>query len=54
MKQSEYIKTQWFADEGKTFVRLDDNFDMGEILCLGDSDKIENYVEQYKEGYGED
>lgn len=34
------------ADEGKTFIRKADGFDMGEELWLGVNDNIENYEER--------
>ena len=45
MIQNKDIQTQWFADEGKTFIRKADGFDMGEEMCLGDTDHIDNYEE---------
>lgn len=34
------------AEEGKTFIRKADGFDMGEEIWLGESDTIENYEER--------
>ena len=34
------------ADEGKTFIRKADGFDMGEEIWLGVNDNIENYEER--------
>lgn len=34
------------AEEGKFILRASDNFIMGEDICLGDSDSIENYKEE--------
>ena len=45
------------ADNGKFIVRKADNFIMGEAICLGDTDMIDNYTEieyteeSYKEFY---
>lgn len=33
------------AEEGKTFIRKADGFDMGEEIWLGIDDNIENYEE---------
>ena len=45
------------ADNGKFIVRKSDSFIMGEAICLGDADIIDNYTEveyteeSYKEFY---
>lgn len=45
------------ADNGKFIVRKTDRFIMGEAICLGDTDTIDNYTEveyteeSYKEFY---
>ena len=39
---NKYYRTQ----EGKTFIRQADGFDMGEGLWLGNSDSIDNYEER--------
>lgn len=45
------------ADEGKFIIRKVDDFIMGESICLGDADTIDNYEEaeyteeSYKEFY---
>ena len=45
------------ADNGKFIVRKTDNFIMGEAICLGDTDTVDNYTEveyteeSYKEFY---
>ena len=36
----------YIADEGKTFIRKADGFDMGEEIWLGVNDNIENYEER--------
>lgn len=46
MRQNETNPIHWIADEGKTFIRKADGFDMGEELWLGLDDNIENYEEQ--------
>lgn len=35
----------YYCDEGKVFIRLSDNFIMGNGIDLGDNDSIENYGE---------
>lgn len=45
MKQNETNTIHWIADEGKTFIRKADGFDMGEEIWLGLTDNIENYKE---------
>lgn len=37
--------TLFYADEGKTFIRKEDGFDMGNGIDLGVDDTIENYEE---------
>ena len=45
------------ADNGKFIVRKTDNFIMGEAICIGDEDTVDNYTEveyteeSYKEFY---
>lgn len=39
------------ADEGKTFIRKADGFDMGEEIWLGVNDSIKNYEEVIIESY---
>lgn len=39
------------ADEGKTFIRKADGFNMGEGIWLGYNDNIENYQEIIIESY---
>ena len=34
------------AEEGKTFIRKADGYNMGEEMWLGESDTIENYEER--------
>lgn len=51
MKQNKNNPIHWIADEGKTFIRKEDDFDMGEEIWLGIEDLIENYVEQNKVTY---
>ncbi|MBR2026771.1 MAG: hypothetical protein IKA07_06545 [Alistipes sp.] len=46
MKQNKDNAIHWIADEGKTFVRKSDEFDMGEEIWLGVSDHIKNYEER--------
>ena len=46
MKQNETNAIHWIADEGKTFIRKADGFDMGEEIWLGLTDNIDNYEEQ--------
>lgn len=48
MRQNKNNPIHWIADEGKTIVRKDDGFDMGEQIWIGLDDEIENYVEQVK------
>lgn len=36
----------YVADEGKTFIRKADGYDMGEEMWLGEKDNIENYEER--------
>lgn len=36
----------YFADEGKTFIRKSDGFDMGDGIDLGTNDSIDNYEEK--------
>lgn len=38
----------YLADEGKTFIRKSDGFDMGDGIDLGVNDSIENYEECMK------
>lgn len=40
------MKNYYKAEEGKTFIRKADGFDMGEELWLGEADNIENYEER--------
>lgn len=35
----------YVADEGKTFIRKADGYDMGEEMWLGEFDTIDNYEE---------
>lgn len=49
MKQNETNAIHWIADEGKTFIRKADGFDMGEEIWLGLTDSIENYKEIERE-----
>lgn len=55
MKQSRNNTQHWVADEGKTFIRKSDNFDMGAEIWLGENDYIENYeektIEQEEDNY---
>lgn len=46
MKQNENNPIHWIADEGKTFIRKADGFDMGEEMWLGIYDHIDNYEEE--------
>jgi hypothetical protein len=41
----------YLADEGKTFIRKSDGFDMGQEISLGVNDSIENYKEVIIEPY---
>ena len=44
----------YYADEGKVFVRISDEFIMGTGMDMGDEDSIENYREDdMPEGYSE-
>ena len=43
MKQEKNI---FIADDGKLIVRKNDNFIMGDIICMGVRDTIENYEER--------
>ena len=44
----------YYADEGKVFVRISDEFIMGTGMDMGDEDSIENYREDdMPEGYAE-
>lgn len=36
----------YYAEKGKLFVRKDDDFIMGDAICLSENDKIKNYVEK--------
>lgn len=36
----------YVADEGKTFIRRADSYDMGEEMWLGEDDSIDNYREE--------
>lgn len=36
----------YLADEGKTFIRKSDGFDMGNGIDLGVDDSVENYEEK--------
>lgn len=36
----------YYAEEGNFIVRKEDNFIMGEDICLGETDNIENYKEE--------
>ena len=47
MTQDRNNLSHYIADEGKTFIRLEDGFDMGEEMYLGSEDSVEYYVEQY-------
>lgn len=46
MIQDKNNTIHWIADEGKTFIRKADGFDMGEEIWLGVSDLIEKYEER--------
>lgn len=46
MKRNINNSNCWITDEGKTFIRKSDNFDMGEEIWLGVNDTIENYEEK--------
>ena len=46
MVQDKNNTIHWIADEGKTFIRKSDGFDMGEEMWLGLTDNIDNYEEQ--------
>ena len=46
MVQDKNNPIHWVADEGKTFIRKPDGFDMGEEMWLGLTDNIDNYEEQ--------
>ena len=46
MIQSKTNSKYWVADYGKTFIRKADNFNMGEEICIGVLDSIENYDER--------
>lgn len=37
---------RYYAEEGKLIVRKADDFIMGDAICLGEYDSIDNYVEQ--------
>lgn len=54
MRQNENNPIHWIADEGKTFIRKADGFDMGEELWLGIDDNIENYEEREVEHLNEE
>ena len=43
----------YFAEKGKLILRTEDNFVMGDSICLGDADSIDNYYEDdcNEEGY---
>ena len=45
MIQDKNNLSHYIADDGKTFVRLADGFDMGEEMYLGSKDSIDNYIE---------
>ena len=45
MTQDKNNLAHYIADEGKTFIRLADGFDMGEEMYLGSTDAINNYEE---------
>lgn len=36
----------YYADEGHLIVRKEDDFIMGDGICLGENDSIENYEER--------
>ena len=36
----------YYAEEGKLIVRKADDFIMGDAICLGEYDSIDNYAEQ--------
>jgi hypothetical protein len=40
------IGNYYAADEGKTFIRKADGYDMGEEMWLGELDNIDNYKEE--------
>ena len=46
MIQDKNNTIHWIADEGKTFIRKADGFDMGEEMWLGIYDHIDNYEEE--------
>lgn len=46
MRKNEKNPIHWIADEGKTFIRKSDGFDMGEEMWLGIDDHIDNYAEE--------
>ena len=46
MIQDKNYNKHWIADEGKTFIRVADGFDMGEEIWLGVNDTIDNYEEK--------
>ena len=48
MIQDKNYNKHWIADEGKTFIRVADNEDMGNEIYLGVEDVIENYTEVEK------
>ena len=35
----------YMCDDGKVFIRKEDGFIMGDSLCLGENDTIDNYEE---------
>lgn len=45
MIQDKNYSRHWIAEEGKTFIRVADNKDMGNEIYLGVDDVIYNYAE---------
>ena len=47
------MNKHYIAEEGKTFIRKADGFDMGEDIWLGEFDTIDNYEEREVEQINE-
>ena len=46
MRVNENNPIHWIAAEGKTIIRKEDGFNMGEEIWLGVDDSIDNYTEK--------
>ena len=48
-----YIEGVWYAEDGMTFIRIEDGVDYGNILYLGyntlNGELVEDKIEYYKE-----